>query len=278
MIIKTSLTQANQWMVHCQEYFCQLRVDDNAVSYTPAVLHVLQDYHSEATKFSLDNFSALNQMVLNLNSPRELQQWSNIWQKCQQTKQQLEEALANAAKESSLTSTTTQLLETQNGVGSSELPTLNSSSTLCFEYEDEKPHSAGSFSGSQFPFPPESGKLSPSPFDDTDSDCTVDSSASCHSEPLHSPATRQRKQPLKKIMKKTMSYELTPRDKAHPDAGHHGYTGIYIKGLEVTNNVCVEKKLQRPDVKSPSLGRSRSMSSPSRACRHSGGDVKTHSR
>ncbi|XP_039516834.1 pleckstrin homology domain-containing family G member 4B isoform X3 [Pimephales promelas] len=259
---------ANQWMVHCQEYFCQLRVDDNAVCYTPAVLRVLQDYHSEATKFSLDNFSALNQMVLNLNSPRELQQWSNIWQKCQQTKQQLEEALANAAKES-------KLLETQNG--SSELPSLNSSSTLCFEYEDEKPLSAGPFSGSQFPFPPESGNLSPSPFDDTDSDCTVDSSASCHSEPLHSPGTRQRKQPLKKIMKKTLSYELTARDKAHPDAGHHGYTGIYIKGLEVTNNVCVEKKLQRPDVKSPSLGRSRSMSSPSRVCRHSAGDVKTHS-
>lgn len=274
MLIKTSLTQANQWMVHCQEYFCQLRVDDSAVSYTPAVLHVLQDYHSEATKFSLDNFSALNQMVLNLNSPRELQQWSNIWQKCQQTKQQLEEALANAAKESSLATMTTKILETQNGVGSSR----NSSSTLCFEYEDEKPHSAGPFSGSRFPFPPESGELSPSPFDDTDSDCTVDSSASCHSEPLHSPATRQRKQPLKKIMKKTMSYELTARDKAHPDAGHHGYTGICIKGLEVTNNVCVEKKLQRPDVKSPSLGRSRSMSSPSRACRHSAGDVKTHSR
>ncbi|XP_048008116.1 pleckstrin homology domain-containing family G member 4B isoform X1 [Megalobrama amblycephala] len=270
---------ANQWMVHCQEYFCQLRLDDNAVSYTPSVLHVLQDYHSEATKFSLDNFSALNQMVLNLNSPRELQQWSSIWQKCQQTKQQLEEALAKAAltsKESALM--TSKLLETQNGVGSSELPTLSSSSTLCFDYEDEKPHSAGPFSRSQFQFPPESGKLSTSTFDDTDSDCTVDSSASCHSEPVHSPASRQRKQPLKKIMKKTMSYELTARDKAHPDAGHHGYTGIYIKGLEVTNNVCIEKKIQRPDVKSPALGRSRSMSSPPRAhCRHSDGDVKTHS-
>lgn len=270
-------------MVHCQEYFCQLRLDDNAVSYTPSVLQVLQDYHSEATKFSLDNFSALNQMVLNLNSPRELQQWSSIWQKCQQTKQQLEEALAKAAtasmtsKESALM--TSKLLETQNGVGSSELPTLSSSSTLCFDYEDEKPHSAGPFSRSQFQFPPESGKLSTSTFDDTDSDCTIDSSTSCHSEPLHSPASRQRKQPLKKIMKKTMSYELTARDKAHQDAGHHGYTGIYIKGLEVTNNVCIEKKLQRPDVKSPALGRSRSMSSPPRThCRHSDGDVKTHSR
>ncbi|XP_067303977.1 pleckstrin homology domain-containing family G member 4B isoform X3 [Pseudorasbora parva] len=276
---------AKQWMIHCQEYFCQLRVDDNAVSYTPAVLNVLQDYHSEATKFSLDNFSVLNQMVLNLNSPREMQQWSGVWQKCQQTKQQLEEALDKAAAAASMTSgesapatTTSKLLETQSRVGSSELPTLNSSSTLCFEYKDEKPHSAGPFSRNQFPFPPESDKLSPSPFDDTDSDCTVDSSASCHSEPLHSPTTRQRKQPLKKIMKKTMSYELTARDKAHPDAGHHGYTGIYIKGLEVTNNVCVEKKLQRPDVKSPALGRSRSLSSPSRThCRHSDGDVKIHS-
>uniref|UniRef100_A0A8C1C4W9 Uncharacterized protein n=1 Tax=Cyprinus carpio carpio TaxID=630221 RepID=A0A8C1C4W9_CYPCA len=143
----------------------------------------------------------------------------------------------------------------ENGLDSSDVPARSSSSPSCFEDEDEKPHSAGPFSRSQFPFPfpPETGKLSSSVFEDTDSDCTVDSSASCHSEPL----TRLRKQPLKKIMKKTLSYELPARDKAH------GYTGVYIRGLQVTNNVCVENKLQRPDVTSPALGRSRSMSSPS---------------
>ena len=77
-------------------------------------------------------------------------------------------------------------------------------------------------------------------------------------------------------MKKTMSYELTPRDGGHADAGHlHGYTGVYIKGLEVANNVSAEKKLQRPDVTSPTLGRSRSLSSPPRVhSRLSDGDGK----
>uniref|UniRef100_A0A671LD64 Si:ch211-269k10.2 n=1 Tax=Sinocyclocheilus anshuiensis TaxID=1608454 RepID=A0A671LD64_9TELE len=235
---------ANQWLLHCQEYFCKLKRDGNALGLTPAVLQVLQDYHSEATKFSLENFSSLNQTVLKLNSAREQQHWSSVWQQCQQTRQQLEEMLAEAQAQDSASGKTSD--------------------------EDEKPHSAGPFSRSQFPFPfpPESGKLSPCVFEDTDSDCTVDSSASCHSEPL----MRHRKQPLKKIMKKTLSYELPARDKAH------GYSGVYIRGLQVTNNVCVEKKLQRPDVMSPALGRSRSMSSPSRVqCRLSDGDVKRHS-
>ncbi|XP_016110543.1 pleckstrin homology domain-containing family G member 4B-like [Sinocyclocheilus grahami] len=239
---------AKQWMEHCQEYFCQLRLDGDALGLTPAELQVLQDYHSEATKFSLENFSSLNQTVLKLDSEREQQRWSSVWQQCQQTRQQLEETLDRAE-------TVSNPAETQNGLDSSEVPALNSSSPPCFEDEDEKPHSAGPFSRSQFPFPP-------SAFEDTDSDCTVDSSASCHSEPLHSPATRLLKQPLKKIMKKTLSYELPARDRAP-----HGYSGVCIRGLEVSNNA-----------KNPALGRSRSMSSPSRAqCRHSDTDTKRHS-
>uniref|UniRef100_A0A8C9XQH5 Pleckstrin homology and RhoGEF domain containing G4B n=1 Tax=Sander lucioperca TaxID=283035 RepID=A0A8C9XQH5_SANLU len=157
-------------------------------------------------------------------------------------------------------------------------------------FEDNKPHSAGPFSksptssisSSHFTFSPNcDSKLrqSPSLFDDTDSDCTIDSTISCHSEPVYSGAARLRKQPMKKIMKKTMSYELTPRDSGHSDVSHiHGYTGVYIKGLEVANNVSAEKKLQRPDVTSPALGRSRSMSTPSRThSRHSDGDGKKQS-
>uniref|UniRef100_A0A3Q1BYM6 Uncharacterized protein n=1 Tax=Amphiprion ocellaris TaxID=80972 RepID=A0A3Q1BYM6_AMPOC len=137
-------------------------------------------------------------------------------------------------------------------------------------------------STSHFTFSPDSeSKLrqSPSMFDDTDSDCTVDSTISCHSEPIYSGASRLRKQPMKKIMKKTMSYELTPRDSGHSDVSHvHGYTGVYIKGLEVANNVSAEKKLQRPDVMSPALGRSRSMSTPSRTHnRRSDGEGKKQS-
>ncbi|XP_073667617.1 pleckstrin homology domain-containing family G member 4B isoform X1 [Paramisgurnus dabryanus] len=275
---------ANQWMIHCQEYFCQLKVDDDSVRFSPTVLHILQDYHSEATKFSLDNFSTLNQMVLNLNSPRELQHWNGVWQKCQQTKTQLEELMAKVASASEESGSCPPALaetpaEKQNGEDLCVASPI-SCCTPDFEFDDGKPHSAGPFSKSQFPFPfsPESDKLSPSLFDDTDSDCTVDSSTSCHSEPIPSPAARHRKQPLKKLMKKTVSYELTPRDKAHSDAGHQGYTGVYIKGLEVTNNVCVEQKLQRTDVTSPTLSRSQSLSSPPRAhSRHSDGDIKRHS-
>ncbi|KAF4102710.1 pleckstrin homology domain-containing family G member 4B isoform X2 [Onychostoma macrolepis] len=238
---------AKQWMLHCQEYFCQLRLDGDALGLTPTVLQVLQDYHSEATKFSLENFSSLNQTVLDLNSERELQRWSSVWQQCQQTKQQLEETLTASE-------TVSNPAETQNGLDCSAAPALSSSSPPCFEDEDEKRHSAGPFSRSQFPFPP-------SAFDDTDSDCTVDSSASCHSEPLHSPAARLRKQPLKKIMKKTLSSELPARDRAP-----HGYSGVSIRGLEVSNNA-----------QSPALSRSRSMSSPSPQCRHSDADGKRHS-
>uniref|UniRef100_UPI003AAF3C5C pleckstrin homology domain-containing family G member 4B n=1 Tax=Centroberyx gerrardi TaxID=166262 RepID=UPI003AAF3C5C len=242
---------ANQWMEHCQDYFRQLSLESSGVSLPPAVVQILQDYNTEASKFSVDNFSTLNEMVLSLDSPRQLQQWSTLWHKCQQTKQQLEETLAEA---------------------------------------ETKPHSAGPFSkspsssisSSHFPFPPDCDiklRQSPSMFDDTDSDCTIDSSVSCHSEPVYSGAARHRKQPLKKIMKKTMSYELTPRDSGHSDASHlHGYTGVYIKGLEVANNVSAEKKLQRPDVLSPALGRSRSMSTPSRTHnRHTEGDGKKQS-
>ncbi|XP_030637855.1 pleckstrin homology domain-containing family G member 4B [Chanos chanos] len=284
---------ANQWMEHCQDYFSQLNKEENSGSYPSSVHQILQDYHHEATKFSLDNFSSLNEMVVKLNSPQELSKWNALWHRCQDTKQQLEEALAKVSASPHISAETSltapedrpaKSMEQLGGGGDCTLPELPSvdSGLPSFEYDDAKPHSAGPFSKSQspfpstlFPFPPESGKLSPSRFDDTDSDCTIDSLVSCQSEPVYSPTTRHRKQPLKKIMKKTMSYELNLRDSNHLDTGHHGYTGVYIKGLEVTNNVSVEKKLHRPDVKSPVQGRSRSMSSPSRVhCRRVETDTK----
>uniref|UniRef100_A0A3B4ADW5 Uncharacterized protein n=1 Tax=Periophthalmus magnuspinnatus TaxID=409849 RepID=A0A3B4ADW5_9GOBI len=145
---------------------------------------------------------------------------------------------------------------------------------------DDKSHSVEPFSSpaisvsAHFNFPDSERKLSTSMFDDTDSDCTFDS-ISCHSEPVYSAKSRPHKQPMKKMMKKTLSFELTPRDNGHSDASHvHGYTGVYIKGLEVANNVSAEKKLQRPDVASPALGRSRSMSTPTRLHTTEGDDKK----
>lgn len=253
----------------------------------------LQDYYAEASKFTTDNFSTLNDMVLSLESPEQLQQWNTVWHKCQQTKQQLEETLARAttAPPDSQTAVdpVASLQTVENHTAATEQLLPGAVTPLTFE--DNKPHSAGPFSksptssisSSHFIFPTDSdSKLRQSPpmFEDTDSDCTIDSTISCHSEPVYSGATRLRKQPMKKIMKKTMSYELTPRDSSHSDVSHiHGYTGVYIKGLEVANNVSAEKKLQRPDVTSPALGRSRSMSTPSRVHnRRSEGDGKKQSR
>lgn len=264
------------------------------------MVQVLQDYYTEASKFSMDNFSTLNDMVLSLESPQQLQQWNTVWHKCQQTKQQLEETLARAttvASNPKAVDTPASLKIAECQIVTTEQEVANTCVLLPVEiapltFEDNKPHSAGPFSksptssissSSHFIFPPDcDGKLrqSPSMFDDTDSDCTIDSTISCHSEPVYSGTARLRKQPLKKIMKKTMSYELTPRDSGHSDVSHiHGYTGVYIKGLEVANNVAAEKKLQRPDVTSPALGRSRSMSTPSRVHnRRSDGDGMKQSR
>uniref|UniRef100_A0A8D3BDX3 Si:ch211-269k10.2 n=1 Tax=Scophthalmus maximus TaxID=52904 RepID=A0A8D3BDX3_SCOMX len=284
-LLDSDLLTANQWMDHCQDYFHHLSLDSTGVSLSPSVVQILQDYCTEASKFSMDNFSTLNDMVLSLESPQQLQQWSTVWHQCQQTKQQLEETLSRAvaaAQDSTAVDTAAPLKTEESQIGTTEqhehngcvpLPGLNTPLT----FEDNKPHSAGPFSkspsssissSSHFTFSPDcDSKLrqSPSMFDDTDSDCTIDSTISCHSEPVYTGAARLRKQPMKKIMKKTMSYELTPRDSGHSDVSHiHGYTGVYIKGLEVANNVSAEKKLQRPDVTSPALGRSRSMSTPSR--------------
>uniref|UniRef100_A0A1A7XT93 Pleckstrin homology domain containing, family G (With RhoGef domain) member 4B n=1 Tax=Iconisemion striatum TaxID=60296 RepID=A0A1A7XT93_9TELE len=276
----------NQWMEHCQEYFHQLSLDSSDERISTSVAQNLQDYCTEASKFSMNNFSTLNNMVLSLESPQQLQQWNSVWHKCQQTKQQLEETLARAVMSPQSSSAVAEVdvlkaAESQVVIpehcganGCVHLPGTITPLTL------RKDNSAGPFS--HFPFPPDGeNKLgqSLSTYDDTDSDCTIDSAISCHSEPVYSKTTRLHKQPMKKIMKKTMSFELTPRDSSHSDVSYiHGYTGVYIKGLEVASNVSAEKKLQRPDMMSPALGRSRSMSTPSRTYNgQSNGDGKKQS-
>ncbi|XP_041040227.1 pleckstrin homology domain-containing family G member 4B isoform X1 [Carcharodon carcharias] len=97
-------------------------------------------------------------------------------------------------------------------------------------------------------------------YKDVDS-CTVSlSAASCHSEPTRSPAPRHKKQPLKKIMRKTQSFEMWQRECGHGEAGRHGNTGVYIKGLEVVSSVVADKnRISRSELKSPILTRTRSL-------------------
>ncbi|XP_062425757.1 pleckstrin homology domain-containing family G member 4B isoform X4 [Rhea pennata] len=90
-------------------------------------------------------------------------------------------------------------------------------------------------------------------------------SASFCSEPIHSPPTYHRKQPHKKIMKKTQNFELSQHEGNNPEFHHHGYPGVHIKGLEVASNNANEKKyMQCLNSRSPLISRNRSLSSPSR--------------
>ncbi|KAK1806401.1 hypothetical protein P4O66_004919, partial [Electrophorus voltai] len=258
---------ADQWVAHCQDYFQHVCLTESGAKLSPEVLQILREYHSEATKFSLENFSSLNETVATLGSPRELQQWNLVWMKCQSTRRQLEEALVGEPEAEPDSDTTPPCPrgppEPAGKPGSTTPPPADGTSKPLQLQGGE-----GSSSSCLPTTPPQVPRLTvtssrPSLFDDTDSDCTVDSSYSCRSEPTCSPAARHRRPPLKKIMKKTVSYELAPRDRGHSDTSHNSYTGVYIKGLEVTNNVCVEKKLQRSDVKSPPLIRSTCLSSSS---------------
>ncbi|MGH0163359.1 UNVERIFIED_CONTAM: hypothetical protein FKN15_044948 [Acipenser sinensis] len=286
---------ANQWMEHCNDYCRPLNMDNSSCLYSSTVVQTLQNYHREATKFSTDNFRRLNEMVLNLNSAKETKQWNTHWLKCQNTRRCLEEVLSkvttvpNACKggiasrmSSDANPRTSGEYNDCQGLGQPSFKHVNDNmsveSNVMFDHEDVNQNfSVFSKNTPIFPHPfsSESERFtkSVSVFDDTDSDCT-----SCRSEPISSSAARHRKQPLKKIMKKTFTYGMSQRESSHMETTHNGYTGVYIKGLEVANNVAAEKKIQRPDIKSPQLGRSRSLSSPPRMhCTHSDEGKKMNS-
>uniref|UniRef100_A0A3Q3JQ52 CRAL-TRIO domain-containing protein n=1 Tax=Monopterus albus TaxID=43700 RepID=A0A3Q3JQ52_MONAL len=196
---------ANLWMDHCQDYFHQLSMDGTGVKLSPSVVQILQGYYTEASKFSMDNFTTLNDMVLSLESPQQLQQWNAVWHKCQKTKQQLEETLARAMMVST-NPTAVDTAASLKTVGSQVASAEKHGASACvllpgaitsLTFEDIKSHSTGPFSKSpsrsvscfsHFTSPECDSKLrhSPSMFDDTDSDCTIDSTISCHSEPVYS--------------------------------------------------------------------------------------------
>ncbi|XP_069765562.1 pleckstrin homology domain-containing family G member 4B isoform X2 [Narcine bancroftii] len=104
-------------------------------------------------------------------------------------------------------------------------------------------------------------------FADTDG-CTESSSAiSCHLEPPRSPVSRHKKQPLKKVMRKAQSAELWHRENGAGEAGRHGNTGVYIKGLEVVSSMVADKnRASRSELKSPVLVRRHSLSASTRIC------------
>ncbi|XP_054434624.1 pleckstrin homology domain-containing family G member 4B [Pteronotus mesoamericanus] len=92
-----------------------------------------------------------------------------------------------------------------------------------------------------------------------------DNSSTCSSEPTQTPTIHHRKHPVKKIMKKTLSFEIPQLDSGPRDSHWPGHTGVFIKGLEVTSTVASEKKPSlRAPAESPPVTLNRSLSSPSR--------------
>lgn len=276
-------------MVHCNEYLEHLSAETN---YSRPAVQCLQSYHQEATKVSAENFQRVNEVILALGSKEELKRWNILWLKCQQAKHHLEEVLSEALKGSRQEEASRTLQEAgprvSCGLGS-ESGTLHcpaastddslwDTKSLCTFQQGSLPAGASPFvsqrdaTQSTETFspanPPQSqartpllGRFRRSSRASED----LDSVSVCCSEPIQTPTTRHRKHPLKKIMKKTQSFELTRHESSPCEQHHPGYTGVYIRGLEVASNVAAEKRhTQRSSIKSPLVGRNRSLSSPSR--------------
>ncbi|XP_067425971.1 pleckstrin homology domain-containing family G member 4B isoform X2 [Emydura macquarii macquarii] len=292
---------AYEWMLHCNEYLEHLTMENK---YSRSVIQSLQSYHQEATKVSAQNFQKANGMVMDLGSEKELKQWNTLWLKCQQTRHHLEEILSEALKGSN-NETSRRVhkeadakvnceFDTEGARRQSQSPSGLSSSTDDNIWDNNvkplhKPQHR-SLPSAVPPFldhenanqsmdvfvqfnasPPQTltpllgGLQRTSPISEDMDNVSTSGSASCYSEPPQSPTTRHRKHPLKKIMKKTQSFEFTQLESSHSELHRHGYSGVYIKGLEVASNVAAEKKyMQRLNVKSPLISRNRSLSSPSR--------------
>nr|XP_019600136.1 PREDICTED: pleckstrin homology domain-containing family G member 4B [Rhinolophus sinicus] len=90
-----------------------------------------------------------------------------------------------------------------------------------------------------------------------------DDSSADSSEP-QAPIAHSRKHPLKKMMKRTRSFEIPQLDGGPRDSRWPGHTGVFIKGLEVTSTMASEKPPPRPHAESPLDTRNRGLSSPSR--------------
>ncbi|XP_062987116.1 pleckstrin homology domain-containing family G member 4B [Elgaria multicarinata webbii] len=283
---------AHKWMVHCNEYLKQLSAE---AKYSQSVVQSLQRYHQEATKVSAENFQKASEVITALgNKEIELKQWNILWLKCQQTRHHLEEELSKAVKGSSKEGTSSALKDIDwkgsHYLGSKSGTQYSHLYNLCSSTDDDNIWDSNTFQHGSPPGDVSSVLIQEDTTQSIDK-CSpikpsvsqmltpllgrfqkttrvsedLDNISTCYSEPIQAPATRQRKHPLKKIMKKTQSFELTRHESNHCDLHHHGYTGVYIKGLEVASNVAAEKRnTHRSNMKSPLVCRNRSLSSPSR--------------
>lgn len=280
-------------MVHCNEYLKQRSLE---AKYSQSVMQSLQSYHQEAEKISAENFEKVNEVIMALgNKEVELKQWNILWLKCQQTRHHLEEELSKAIKGfrrggANLTpkvvgSRSSHELGRVSGTQSRQFSSLCSStedniwdSTTLRSFQDHSLQvdddtflgqedttqnilacSAVTPSASQL-LTPQLGRFQRTTRISED----LDNISTCYSEPIQTSSTHHRRHPLKKIIKKTQSFDLTQHESNYSELYHHRYTGVYIKGLEVASSTAAEKRnTQRSNIKSPLTSRNHSLVSSS---------------
>ncbi|XP_044308572.1 pleckstrin homology domain-containing family G member 4B isoform X2 [Varanus komodoensis] len=281
-----------QWLIQCNEFLEQLSAEAN---YSQSAVHILQKYHQEAAKVSAENFQKATEIINALgNKEIELKQWNILWLKCQQTRQHLQEELSKVVKGSSKEGTHSTLKEigwrSSHYLGSKSGKQYGHSSSCCSSTDDANLWNNYTFQCGSLPVATLSFLVKEDTTQSIDKSSSIkpsvsqtltpllnrfqrtthvsedlDNISTCYSEPIQASTTRHRKHPLKKIMKKTQSFELTRHESDHCELHHHGYTGVYIRGLEVASNVAAEKRnTQRSNIRSPLVSRNHSLSSPSR--------------
>ncbi|XP_075442516.1 pleckstrin homology domain-containing family G member 4B isoform X3 [Ascaphus truei] len=286
---------ANDWMVHCNDYLKHVTKEGK---YTTSTIQDLQSYHQEAAKVSAENFQKVNEMVLSFGSQKELKEWNILWLKCQQTRHHLEALLdvnrssnkqipQRAVNDGSLNNdievenTSHQSISVfGNNLNDIGFNNNNNNPSLHQEHEILLPGATGVINvnaNHSMDMYTQCNKVPTSRLCKKDSSCEeiledVDNhfgSASCYSEPIRSPTSHHKKHPLKNLLKKAQSFELSKVESSHSDVHRHVYTGVYIKGLEVAGSVASEKThFPKLHTRSPQMIRNRSLSSPSRMHLH----------
>ncbi|XP_060637451.2 pleckstrin homology domain-containing family G member 4B isoform X3 [Anolis sagrei] len=278
--------KADKWMVHCNEYLNQLSAE---VKYSQATIQSLEDYHQEAKKISAENFQKVSEVLIAFSKKEfELNQWNALFRNCQQTKHRLEEELSKVIqREATLTVQDTGQMSNHTLSSKSVQHSHSSlSSRSADDFWERTPPSTfqhGSLPASTssllsleetqntglcFPVKPAVPQTHTPPLGrfqrTTHISEDLDNISTCYSEPTQTFMTRHRKHPLKKIMKKTQSFELTRHESKHYELHHPGYTGVYIRGLEIASNAAVEKRnTQRSNIKSPFTSKKHSLVLPS---------------
>ncbi|KAB1281269.1 Pleckstrin homology domain-containing family G member 4B [Camelus dromedarius] len=240
--------QVSRWTPQCSECLEHLVAED------------LKRCHQETTEPPMQSLPRASVAVSGLGGQQALPQGHTSWLQCQQTRLPWQEACGEAA------------------LGPSTPPVVQSppNHELARGLEEQPPEPAWTLVSDPEGCTGESSRRLPS----RPGQATLcgqegehlgtgvqdqNSSSTGSSEPFQTPASQPRRHPLKKIMRKTQSFEIPPPESDPRDSHQPGHNEIFIKGVEVTSIATSEKQpLPRPRAESPLVPRNRSLSSPSR--------------